>query len=171
MTKAHSSHLASAYAAEAMTAAIPLKRDPHGRLLLCRPGQQPVPVTPVRAFPLSAADEAISLVGPDGSEYGWIERLENLASATRALLLEELSRQAFTPLITRILRVSSRSTPTQWDIETDRGTTQLSLKAEEDIRRLPDGGLLIADAHGLSFMVRNPTDLDKASRRLLDHFL
>lgn len=164
-------HEAPAQASAAAMATLPLKRDAHGRLLLCRPGAAPVVVTPVRAFPLSAAEESIALVGPDGAECGWIERLGELAPASQALLRDELAAQACTPVITRILRVSSRVTPSVWDVETDRGPTRLELKAEEDIRRLPDGALLIADAHGLSFLVRSTAELDKSSKRLLDHFL
>jgi hypothetical protein len=44
------------------------------------------------------------------------------------------------------------------------------LKAEEDIRRLPGGQLLIASATGVQFVAERFA-LDKASRRLLERFL
>ena len=56
-------------------------------------------------------------------------------------------------------------------MDTDRGPTRLTLKAEEDIRRLSAGSLLITAAHGVQFLVRDMAALDKASRRILDHFL
>lgn len=148
-----------------------LQRDAHGRLVLTLPGQAPRTVVPVRAFPLSAAGEGISLVAADGHELCWVEQLSELASETRALIEQELAERHCTPVIRRITRISSAATPSQWEIETDRGATRLTLKAEEDIRRLPDGSLLITEAHGLSFMVRDIAALDKHSRRLLDHFL
>jgi len=148
-----------------------LQRDAHGCLLLALPGQFPRAVVPVRAFPLSAPEEGISLVATDGHELCWVEQLSELAPETRALIEEELAERHCTPVIRRITRISSAATPSQWEIETDRGTTRLTLKAEEDIRRLPDRSLLITDAHGLSFMVRDIAALDKHSRRLLDHFL
>ncbi len=75
------------------------------------------------------------------------------------------------PEITRLGAVSSFATPSTWHIETDRGPTQLVLKGEEDIRRLPGGRLLIADQEGVSYLIRDPAALDRSSRRLLDRFL
>ena len=31
--------------------------------------------------------------------------------------------------------------------------------------------LLISDSHGIHYLIRNPAELDKASRKLLDRFL
>jgi hypothetical protein len=67
--------------------------------------------------------------------------------------------------------VSSLATPSTWEVETDRGDTVFVLKGEEDIRRLGRSGLLIADRHGIQFLVRDVNVLDHASRRLLDRFL
>ena len=67
--------------------------------------------------------------------------------------------------------VSSFVTPSVWSVVTDRGPTQLLLKGEENIRRIAEGVLLVSDAHGVQFLVRNPQDMDRESRRLLDRFL
>jgi hypothetical protein len=45
------------------------------------------------------------------------------------------------------------------------------LKGEEDIRRLNEGSLWIADSHGIQFIVRDRRTLDRRSRRLLERFL
>jgi uncharacterized ferredoxin-like protein len=45
------------------------------------------------------------------------------------------------------------------------------LKGEEDIRRIAHATLLIADSHGVQFLIRDTDALDKASRKLLDRFL
>lgn len=149
-----------------------LLRDDFGRLMLTlRAGMEAEEVTPVRAFPLSAADTGISLLGSDGHERLWIQRPAELPTAWRAPLEAALADSGFMPRIARIARVSTFSTPSQWQIETDRGATELTLKGEEDIRRLPDGALLIADTHGLQFMIPDPKALDRASRRLLERFL
>jgi len=62
-------------------------------------------------------------------------------------------------------------TPSTWDIETDRGRTQLLLKGEEDIRRLSASVLLVTDGHGVQFLIRDLAQMDRFSRRLLDRFL
>jgi hypothetical protein len=75
------------------------------------------------------------------------------------------------PRILKLYGVSGFLTPSTWDIETDRGRTQLLLKGEEDIRRLSDTVLLVTDGHGVQFLIRNLAQMDRFSRRLLDRFL
>jgi hypothetical protein len=45
------------------------------------------------------------------------------------------------------------------------------LKAEEDIRRLSGGALLIASGEGLQLRVADRFSLDRGSRKLLERFL
>lgn len=149
-----------------------LTRHPHGGLQLrTADGQQHTGVLPVRAFPLAAPDEGLSLVGSDGHELAWIERLSGLDTATRALIEEELAPRELKPRIQRILSVSTFATPSHWEVETDRGPASLQLKSEEDIRRLGQGRLLILDSHGLAFEVPDQFALDRHSKRLLNRFL
>jgi hypothetical protein len=58
-----------------------------------------------------------------------------------------------------------------WQVETDRGETTFTLKGEEDIRRLASPALLIADSHGINFLIRDRYALDSHSRKILDRFL
>jgi hypothetical protein len=148
-----------------------LVRDTFGRLVLVRPGHPDTTVTPVRSFPINAPDESIALVSAQGQELAWIEHLDALPPDTGRLVEEELAQREFRPEILRIRHASTWATPSHWDVDTDRGPTRLTLRAEEDIRRLPAGALLIADAHGVQFLVRDMAALDKTSRRILDHFL
>lgn len=150
-----------------------LRRNPHGRLVLrLEGGTEHEGVTPVRAFPIAAPQEGLSLVGADGHELAWVPRLDRLAPAVRTLIEEELAAREFVPTITRIRSVSSFSTPSTWEVDTDRGAARLVLKGEEDIRRLAGRTkLLIAASDGLHFHVPDSTALDRASRRLLERFL
>ncbi|GAB3478408.1 cyanophycin metabolism-associated DUF1854 family protein [Polaromonas eurypsychrophila] len=149
-----------------------LVRHASGRLLLTdSSGQQHVGVVPVRAFPIAAPDEGISLVSSEGHELAWLERLDGMPPALRSLLEEELALRDFVPEITRIISVSSFGTPSTWTVETDRGDTTFVLKGEEDIRRLSRQSLLIAAGHGVHFSVKDMAALDRASRRLLERFL
>ncbi|RZJ14863.1 MAG: DUF1854 domain-containing protein [Haliea sp.] len=149
-----------------------LEREASGRLAFIGPdGQRSPGVVPVRAFPIAAPDEGISLVGADGHELGWIDDLRQVPAALRALLEEELALRDFMPVIARLLDVSTFSTPSIWTVDTDRGKTRFILKAEEDIRRLPGAGLLIAGGEGVHYSVPDMTRLDRASRKLLGRFL
>lgn len=151
-----------------------LQRNTLGRLVCVLPdASEHVGVVPVRAFPIAAPDEGISLVSAEGRELVWIARLSALPAPQRALIEEELAGREFVPEIQRILQVSTFSTPSVWTVQTDRGPTELLLKAEEDIRRLPDhrASLLITSGHGIVFRVRDLTALDRTSKRLLERFL
>lgn len=150
-----------------------LQRNDHGRLVLhLADGSEHVGVTPVRAFPIAAPEEGFSLVGPEGAELVWIERLADLAPEARALIEDDLRTREFLPEIVGIVSVSSFSTPSTWQVETDRGAATLVLKGEEDIRRLtPRTHLRISASDGVQFRVVDLTQLDKASRKLLERFL
>lgn len=150
---------------------IELQRDSFGRVLLVLDGVEHRVVVPVRAFPISAPQEGIALVGAEGRELAWIDRLEDLPPAQRAIVEEELAAREFMPEIRRIVRVSGYVTPCTWTVDTDRGETAFVLKSEEAIRRLSRHGLLIADSRGISFLVRDMRELDAASRKVLDRFL
>jgi hypothetical protein len=149
-----------------------LERDAFGRLVLTdAEGERHEGVTPVRAFPLSAPNEGVSLVGSEGRELVWIDRLEALPAQISALLEQELAVRDFAPTLLKLHRVSSFGVPSTWTVSTDRGDTSFVLKAEEDIRRLEGGALLIASAHGVQFRIPDVKALDRASRKLLERFL
>lgn len=149
-----------------------LIRNPFGRLVFTgADGEVHESVVPVRAFPIGAPDDGIALVSGEGRELVWIDRLDTLPAATAALIREELESREFVPLVRRIRGVSSFACPSTWDVDTDRGDAQLVLKGEEDIRRLGRDKLLIADAHGIQYLIRDLTALDRGSRKILDRFL
>ena len=149
-----------------------LMRQPSGRLLFSgADGQEHDGVVPVRAFPLTAPDEGISLVSTEGHELLWIDRLQDLPEYERALLQDELALRDFIPEITRLTSVSSFGTPSVWQVETDRGDTSFVLKGEEDIRRLKSSALLIGSSEGVQYSIADMTALDWDSRRLLERFL
>lgn len=149
-----------------------LERDAYGRLnLTTENGERHEGITPVRAFPIAAPDEGLSLINYEGHEVAWIDTLSELPPAIAQLLEEELASREFVPEIAQISEVSSFACPSTWQVATNRGATSLVLKGEEDIRRLSQTCLLIADSNGIQFLVRDLTTLDRHSRKLLDRFL
>ena len=149
-----------------------LSRNATGRLVLTtNSGAMHDGVFPVRAFPISAPNEGLSLIGENGHELAWITSLEALPNQTRSLIEDELARREFMPEIRSISQVSSFATPSTWQVKTDRGDTELVLKAEDHIRKLTHTSLLITDGHGVNFLIRDIDQLDNHSRKLLDRFL
>jgi hypothetical protein len=147
--------------------------DAQGRWMCRVAGGEPqVGVQVVRAFPLSAPLEAISIVGPDGHELVFVAQLDGLDESRRNAVVQALTEREFSPVIQRIREVSTFGTPSTWQIDTDRGPTELVLKVEEDIRRLPgQRRLLITSAHGVVFDIPDRNALDRVSRRYLERFL
>lgn len=149
-----------------------LRRDPFGRLIYrAADGSLHEGVVPVRAFPIADPQHGIALVSAEGAELAWFDRLDDLPGEVRRLIEEELASREFMPEIRRIVGVTSYATPCTWTVETDRGETSFVLKGEEDIRRLADHMLLIADTNGIQFLIRDILGLDRGSRRVLDRFL
>ncbi len=150
-----------------------LQRNAFGKLLyIDAEGVSHEGVTPVRAFALSAPDQGLSLISAEGKELQWIDRLDDLPADTRTLIAEELAQREFMPVIQRIVAVGSFATPSTWQVDTNRGATELVLKSEDDIRRLRGtNGLLIADSNGIHFMIRDRTALDAHSQKILKRFL
>lgn len=149
-----------------------LRRDAFGKLVLTdADGMEHVGVVPVRAFPIQAPSQGISLVRDGGKEVAWIDDMATLEPQLRTLVQSELDGREFMPEISAIVSVSSFATPCTWTVKTDRGDTEFTLKGEEDMRRIGETSLIIADAHGIQFLIRDMFTIDKNSRRILDRFL
>jgi hypothetical protein len=149
-----------------------LERDAWGKLVYTdAAGERHVGISAVRAFPIQAPEAGISLVTGDGKEVAWLDSLDELPQAQRALVHEELQAREFMPEIRAIRSVSTYATPSTWQLATDRGDTSLTLRGEEDIRRISHFTLLISDSHGIHFLIRDLAALDRHSRRILDRFL
>lgn len=154
------------------TPPINLRRDAFGKLVLTdADGIDHVGVVPVRAFPIQAPSQGISLVRDGGKEVAWIDDMATLDPQLRTLVQSELDGREFMPEISSIVAVSSFATPCTWTVKTDRGDTEFTLKGEEDMRRIGETSLIIADAHGIQFLIRDMFTIDKNSRRILDRFL
>jgi hypothetical protein len=150
-----------------------LERTAFGELVWTGPqGQQVSGVVPVRAFPIQAPQDGSALVDPEGHELAWFAQLNPIPQPARGLIEEELARREFMPVLERIVSVSGFSTPCTWTVDTDRGRAEFVLRGDEDIRRIGSArALLIADAHGINYLVPDQSTLDAYSKRVLDRFL
>ncbi len=148
-----------------------LMRDSLGRLIFVdAKANTHIGVHPVRAFPITAPSAGIGIMDSSGKELCWYPDVAAIPELELALIEEELAAREFMPVIEKITKVSTFATPSIWDIETDRGPTRIRLKGEEDIRRIAGNTLLIADSNGLQFLIKDSTQLDKVSKKLLDRF-
>ena len=149
-----------------------LSRNSFGKLILTTAeGEVHEGVAPVRAFPIQAPDQGISMVLGDGKEVGWIDDIAGLPMQVRTLVQDELEGREFMPEILHVKDVSSYATPCTWIVKTDRGDTEFTLKGEEDIRRIGAASLLVADNHGINYLIREMYTIVKHTLRILDRFL
>jgi hypothetical protein len=128
-------------------------------------------VVVVRAFPIGAPDEAVSVLSAEGHELLWLPHPLQLPQTQQDAVLAALQTREFMPEILRVDAVSSFTTPSTWSVQTHRGDTQFVLRGEEDIRRISGKTLIVADEHGVQFLIRDLPALDRHSRKLLDRFL
>ena len=125
----------------------------------------------VRAFPIAEPNRNISILSAEGKELVWIDDLETVSTTNRQVIDRALQMREFMPEILRLDGVNSFSTPSTWRVQTNRGPTEFVLKGEEDIKRLSTNTLIVADAHGVQFLIRDLPALDRHTRKLLDRFL
>lgn len=128
-------------------------------------------VVVVRAFPIAQPDRSISILSAEGKELIWIDELATVSTTNRQVIDRALQMREFMPEILRLDGVNSFSTPSTWRVQTNRGPTEFVLKGEEDIKRLNSSTLIVADAHGVQFLIRDLPSLDRHTRKLLDRFL
>ena len=148
-----------------------LERDALGQLVFIdADGTHHVGVYPIRAYPITAPGAGISIMDQSGKELCWFDGITAIPEGELALIEEELATREFMPVIEKITKVSTFATPSIWDIETDRGPTRIRLKGEEDIRRMSSQTWLVADGHGVQYLIRDLSRLDRHSRKLLDRF-
>lgn len=149
-----------------------LEYDAWGHLvLMMSDGRSFAGVVPVRAFPWTAPVGPLSFIDGHGKEVAYCERSDSLPPAVRMTLASELERREFIPRIERILEAPATVPPCRWKVLTDRGVTSIDIDSDEEIRQIPDHGLVIVDTHGLRFVIRDVRQLDAASRRTLRRFV
>ena len=149
------------------------ERDAWGQLVLtCADGRRLAGVEVVRAFPISAPGESVSICDADGHELLCIDDLSALPPRLQEAIERELSDREFTPIVVRIESVQADADPSQWRVLTNRGpTTFLMEDSDNDVRRLGPNRILLVDVHGIRYLILDAGRLDAASRRILDRYL
>ena len=149
-----------------------LSKDTFGNIRLeLESGESYDQVKVIRAFPISHPDNGFSITDQDGHELVWFESLSELNDVNQAIVQSSLEQIEFIPVIQAITGLNSYALPSIWDIQTDRGLTKLKLKTEQDIRRVSSEALLITDANGIQYLIKNRRILDKFSKKVLDRFM
>lgn len=132
----------------------------------------------LRSFPVTAPDEFLSVREPDtrkkgrGAEIGMIRRLGEFDEETVRLINDELDLRYFTPVIQKITSVKEKFGYSYWEAETTAGKVSFVLNNPfSNIRVLEDKRIYISDMDGNSFMIPDPSALDRASYRRIEVYI
>lgn len=147
--------------------------DAYDELYLRRGDDEPCgPLTVQRAFPLSMADEFLSLKDKDDAEVAVIRRLAELDGDSRAAINDQLQWTYFASTITAVYAIEVKFHVPHWDVETDRGRRIFELhSSRRDVRVLPGGRALVRDADGNVYEIPAVSRLDATSRAIVEDYI
>ena len=146
-----------------------IEQDPAAGLHLTIEGMgewQNVSVEP--CYPLTLPGRFLAFRDEDEEEIGILENIDDLAPDSKGALADELAKQHFIPVITRIEDIGREFHIPVWQVETDRGPRRLELKARHDARRLPGRRIYVRDADGNGYLIPDVRKLDEASQALIE---
>lgn len=125
-----------------------------------------------RAFPLSRADEYVSIRDGAGKEIGILRSLDGLEQGTRDLFERELDRRYFTPAIETIEALRMEAGMWRFVVQTQRGPAEFYVRNWRDnAHELNPGRWHIHSVDGGRFEIRDLERMDDRSRRLMDQLL
>jgi Domain of unknown function (DUF1854) len=126
----------------------------------------------IRAFPLSALSENISIRDEENKEFGLLEKVDDLGIESRKLVQEELDRRYFTPQIHKIIALKNDSSMWWFDVETSRGRSDFYVRNWRDSAyELTPGRWQIVSVDGGRYEIKHLEDLDERSQVLIEQLL
>jgi hypothetical protein len=159
-------------------ATVKLYRDPGGSIRATVAGRCSVlRPTLVRAFPITTPALFVELREDGGGPVGMLRRVADLDEASRALADDLLKERYLIPFIDEIRGVRSKFGNWIWDVLTDRGEREFTIKSpRDDIRPLPGTGddgrrvrrIRITDVDGNVYEIRDYAALSPASKALFE---
>ena len=123
---------------------------------------------PRRLFPISRADEYITLLDKDGNEVAVIRSLEDIDSASREVIVRSLADYYLVPEILKIYSVSEKYGNLHWVVETDRGRVEFDIRnRNHDVKVSKNGYVRLRDSDDNRYVIPDYRALDKHSRAQL----
>lgn len=148
-------------------------KDEFNKIKLIIEGDREYPeVVPVMSFPLSDQEHYVSFFevkdGKKENEIGMIEDIGKLDPESKKIIRAELKKGYFMPQIIRINNMVENHGIMKFDVETDKGRRVFETRYKEDIRRMPNNRVIIKDADGNRYEIKDYTKLDARSMKLID---
>ncbi len=119
----------------------------------------------LRAFPISGGEKDLVLRDGGGKELGILADLQSVEATQRQLLQSSLADRYFLPKITKINSIFERFGSAIWDVETDRGATEITTKAlHEAIYEVTPTRFMLRDTEENRYEIPDLNALDESSR-------
>jgi hypothetical protein len=116
--------------------------------------------------------EFISVLGEDQQEIGIIRNVEQLGEENRSLVVTELQRRYYSPVILKINSMKERYGFSYWKVETADGSVQFTLHdTYRSIVHAGENRVLLLDVNGNRFEIPDVTALDKKSYKKIEFYL
>ena len=129
-------------------------------------------VTFRRIRPLSDPEHYISFGAGDEAEIGIVVNPSELDSESLNIVCEELDKQYFTPVITKIRRVKERFGVHEWETDTSRGRITFSVQGlHQNIKQVPPARILVTDVRGNRYDLPDYRKLDPISFHQIQRYL
>ena len=123
---------------------------------------------PRRLFPVSRADQYITLLDEEGIEVAIIKSLADLNPSSLEIIKYSLDDYYLVPHIERILSVSEKNGNIHWVVVTERGMKEFDIRnRNHDIRVYSDGRVRVRDSDDNRYIISDYKTLDKHSKRQL----
>ena len=123
---------------------------------------------PRRLFPVTNADQYITLLDESGVERAVIRALSDLDEASAAVIRQSLEDYYLVPKILRIISKADKYGTLRWTVETDRGIIAFDIRnRNHDIQVSRSGFVRVRDANDNRYVIEDAGKLDKHSYALL----
>ena len=125
-----------------------------------------------RQFPFEMLWEFISVLDEEQCEIGIIRNVELFVGEARELLVTELSRRYYSPVIKSIKSAKERYGFSYWKVETDEGEISFTLHdTYRSIIRAGESRIIFMDVDGNRFEIPDVEQLDRKSYKKIELYL
>ena len=126
-----------------------------------------------RAFPHELLWEYISVSGDEGKEIGLIYNVDDLTESDRALIVTEIERKYYSPVIKSISALKERYGFSYWKAVGEDGKS-FNFTMQDTFRNIIHTGedsLILVDVDGNRYTIKSVAELDRKSYRKIELYL
>lgn len=150
-------------------AEVELFYQPEGRLRLATADRCFLSVRPAWAAPLSKPDEFLALLDGKGKEILMVRHINDLPEAAQEVVRKELAVRYLNSTVRQVLSAKTEFGVTYWHVLTDRGEKEFVTQSlQENAQWLDADFLLLIDTDGNRFELKNISQMDEKSRRVIE---